>query len=115
MDQNWVSSLGAVSIGGHRFRDLINRDRLNGLAAIVIGISQLPMAFVLADSTGFDISLYVIGVGGILLIAIGVNVFRGMEAFEVEWSDRVWVAWLDTTIRCIFAIVVAAGTYWILI
>ncbi len=104
MDQSWFSIFSAVSIGNHRFRDLINQDRLNGLAAIVIGMSQLPMAFMFADATRFDISLWVIGVSGMLLIAIGVNVFRGMEAFEIAWSESKRVSWLDTIIRCMFAV-----------
>jgi hypothetical protein len=113
MDQNWISGLGIPSSGGHSLRDWVDQDRLNGLATILIGMSQLPMAFVLADSTGFEIPLFVIVVGSVVLIAIGVNVFRGMEAFEVEWSESERVAWLDTVMRCMFAIVVTAATFWI--
>lgn len=71
---------------------MVTQERLNGLAALLIGVSQLPLAFVLADATGNDISLFIIGAGGWLLIGIGVNVFRGMEAFEVDWSESEWVA-----------------------
>lgn len=114
MDQNRSSGLGAVSSGGQSLRDVVNRDHLNGLATILIGVSQLPLAFVLADSTGEEISLFAIGAGGWLLIGIGVNVFRGREAFELDWSKSERAAWLNTIMTCIFAVVVAAAAFLIL-
>jgi hypothetical protein len=111
MDQNWFPSFGTVSGGSHSLRDLVNRDRLNGLATILVGVSQLPLAFMFADATGYESSLFVIGAGGWLLIGIGANVFRGMEAFELDWSESERAAWLSTIIACILAVVVAAAAF----
>jgi hypothetical protein len=111
MDQNQLSGSGAVSIGDHSLRDSVNQDRLNGLAAIVVGVSQLPLAFMFADATGYESSLFVIGAGGILLSAIGVNVFRGMGPFEVDWSESKRVAWLSTIVTCLYAVVVVVAAF----
>ena len=111
MDQNRLSGFGAVSRGRSSLADVVSRNRLNGLAAIIIGLSQLPLAFMVADSTGYEISLFVIGAGGWLLVGIGVNVFRGMEAFEFDWSESNRVAWVSTIVTCLFATVVATAAF----
>ena len=104
MDQNWFSALGTVSSGDHSLRDSINRDRLNGLATALIGLCLFPMAFVLSDSTEFDIPQVVIIIGSIALIDIGSNAFLDMNAFEYEWDDREWISWFpnhtEMYIRC---------------
>jgi hypothetical protein len=108
MDQNQLSGSGAVSSGGHSLRDLVNRERLNGLAAILVGVSQLPLAVMFADVTGYESSLFVIGAGGFLLMAIGANVFRGIGPFELDWTESERVARLSTIMTWIIAVAVAA-------
>ena len=109
MDQNQHSDSAAVFDGNRSFDDLTNQSRLKGLAIVSIGISQLPLAFMLADVTGYNISIFVIGTGGWLLISIGVNVFRGKEVFEIGWSESEQVEWLSTVLMVIFAIAVVAA------
>lgn len=111
MDPSWFSGLGGLSRGGHSLREAVTRGRLNGLATILIGVGQLSLAFVLADTTGFELALFVIAVGSLVLIAIGSNVFRGMEAFAVDWSDSERVAWADTITRCLFAVGVVVASF----
>ena len=107
MDRNWFSGLAAMSDGDHSLGNPINRNRLNGLATVFIGISQLPLAFIFMDHW---LSLFVIGSGGWLLIGIGVNVFRGREAFEIGWSGSDRVEWLNTAVIATYAIAVVAAT-----
>ena len=114
MDQNQLSGSGAVSSGSHSLRDLVNRNRLNGLATILIGVSQLPLAVMFADVTGYESSLFVIGCSGWLLIGVGVNVFRDRGPFELDWTESKRTAWLSTIVTCILAIVVAAAALLIL-
>jgi hypothetical protein len=115
MDQNQLTGFGGVSSGSHSLRDSVNRDHLNGLAAILVGVSQLPLAVMFADVTGYESSLFVIGAGGFLLIAIGVNVFRGMGPFEVDWIESERVTQLSMIINLVIAVVVAAAAFLILV
>lgn len=111
MDQNQPTGLATVSNGDSSFHNLIDRNRLTGLATILVGISQLPLAFMFAEHWP---SFFVIGSGGALLIRIGIHVFQGRGTFETGWGESEWVAWLSTVVLFIFAVAVATGTVWVL-
>ena len=109
MDRSWSTDSNEASRSGHWLSDRVSRHHLNGLAAIVVGLSQLPLAFMFADATGYESSIYVVGGGGWMLIGVGINEFRGMEAFEIDWSASNRVAWYGTVLTCILAGVVAVA------
>jgi hypothetical protein len=106
MDQNQHSKSAGMLDGDRDF--LINQSQLMGLATVFIGLSQLPMAIILANVTGHDSSLFVVGAGGWLLIGIGVNLFRGMEAFESKWGKNERLEWLSVTVTVVLALAVVA-------
>lgn len=96
----------------HGIRDRIDRAQLYGLACVLVGVSQLPLAFRLADHY---VSVFVVGSGGWLLIATGINLLQGREAFANEWTENERIAWLLAAVMVLFAIgVVAAAGYAIL-
>jgi hypothetical protein len=115
MSQNRRSRLAPLSDGDRSLRDRMNQNHLNGLATVLAGMSQLSLAVMFADVTGDDISLFIGGAGGWLLIGIGVNVFQGKEVFDDGWVESKRVTWLLTAVQFILAVAVVAATVWILI
>lgn len=90
-------------------RQFIGRFRLAGFATVLVGLSQLPVAVLVADATGHDSLLLVIGGGGWLLVGIGVNILRGREAFETRRDGDGWWPWLSAIVTVIVAISVAVA------
>jgi hypothetical protein len=115
MGQNRLSRLATVSDDGRSLRDLADRNRLTGLATVLVGVSQLPIAFIAAESTGYDSLLFIVGASGWLLIGIGVNMLRGKEAFDDGWVDSERVEWLWTAVMFVIAVAVAAATVFLVI
>jgi hypothetical protein len=99
MGQNEFSASPSRSDGDH-----IGRNRLNGLIAVLVGLNQLTVAAMSEN----ELALFIGGAGGWLLIAIGVSVFRGKEAFEIDWSESERVAWLITIMQLLLPLGVAA-------
>lgn len=95
--------------GGEQvLRNRIDEHQLAGIACVLVGVSQLPLAFVYAESTP---SLFVVGAGGWMLIGIGINLLQGRAAFEIEWADDETISWLIAAVLVVLSIgvVVAAG------
>ena len=107
MDQNWLSGFVGTSGGGHNLHDRIDRNQLNALATVLIGICQLPLAFIFTENW---IPIFIIGSGGWLLIGIGVYMFQRKVAFDIRWFGGKWGAWLSTAVLAMYAIAVVAAT-----
>lgn len=115
MSRNRRSDLIGASDGDHGLRDLIDRKRLEGLATVFIGISQLPLAFVFADAVHWS-SLFVVGCGGWLLVGIGVNLSQGREAFESGWEvENERLRGVSAAVTFVLAVAVAASSVWLLV
>lgn len=116
MDQNRVSGVTPTSDRDHSLRELIDRKQVDGLAIVLLGITQVLLATVsLMQSSWSGItvsswSTFVLGGGGWLLIGVGVSVFQGRVVFEPEsgWGiDNQRLAWIGTA--AIFAVSVGAA------
>lgn len=88
--------------------DQIDQNQLNGLVAVLVGLSQLLLALVTLSDPD-SLSFIVVAGGGILLLLIGVRVFQGKEVFEGEGNVSKRVRWLGTAMRVVFAIGVAVA------
>ena len=123
MDQSRVSGVVPISDRSRSLRKLIDRNRLDGIAIVLFGITQVLLGLsglVELSWSGLTESswtIFVLGGGGWLLIGIGVTVFQGRVAFESggRWgieSER--LAWLSTVVTLAIAIGAAAGAVWVL-
>lgn len=103
---------GRPSVAGDdgTIRESITRTQFHGLAAVLVGVGQLPLAFVLADLSDEYLSLFVIGSGGWLLIAIGINLLSGKEAFYNGWTDNERIEWFMAAGLFLLAIVVVVAS-----
>ena len=63
----------------------LDPDRFYGLVAVVVGLGQLPLAF--ASVPARPTPAFVVASGGMLLVAIGTNLFRGKAPFESGWAE----------------------------
>lgn len=108
MDNNEGFDLAVTFSDKDSFYNLINQDQLHGLVAILVGASQLPLAFSIAKPQ--SLTPFVIGSGGLLLISIGFNIFREKDPFGESKSENKWTTWLSTAMLVILslAIVVVA-------
>lgn len=95
---------GLASLSGLQRR--IDRSQLTGLTTLLVGVSQLPLAFALAENHW---ALFVMGSGGWLLIGIGINLLQGREAFEIGWTDDDGIEWLVAAAMVGFALLVVAA------
>jgi hypothetical protein len=101
--------------GGAAIRSAVAPAQMMGLACVLVGLSQLPLSFLLADLVGSSLPLFVIGGGGWLLIAIGVNMLRGRSPSEVEWTDSARAEWFLAVFDVLLSLfVVAASLYTVL-
>lgn len=91
-------------------RDTISRNQLFGLTCLLIGISQLPLGFILADISNQSLSLFVSGSGGWLLISVGINLLRGKGAFQSVHPDNERIEWLIAALSFLLAMGVIAAT-----
>lgn len=107
MAQNRLYRLLSTSGSESRLRGLISQSQLIGLACVLIGASQLPLAFRVSEQS---LVLFIMGCAGWLLIGIGVNLFRGKEGFEVGWSENDRIAWLNAAWTLLLALLVVAAT-----
>jgi putative Mn2+ efflux pump MntP len=107
MDQSQRSVLDPISDGNHSLRDRIDRHRLISFVIVVVGLSQLLLAFATPLASDWLSSLVVM-VGGVLLIIIGRHMCHHKEPFEGEWGSE-WLAWLESIQSVIFAVGVAAA------
>lgn len=96
-------------------RNAISRNKLYGLTSVLVGSSQLPLAFLLADLTNQSLAVFVIGSGGWLLIGLGINLLQGKRAFHTEWTDNERYRWLIAAVICLLAFVVVIATGLILL
>jgi len=92
---------------GSRLRDSVGQSQLVGLACVLIGASQLPLAFLVSEQS---LILFVMGCGGWLLISLGINLFRGNEAFESRWDSNERTAWLGAVCILLVGLFVVAAT-----
>ncbi len=60
-------------------------DQFYGFLAVLVGLSQLPLALSFAPRQ--SLRTFVVGSGGVLLVSIGINLFSGRAPFESGWSD----------------------------
>lgn len=111
MNPDQFSNSNSNVDGNRSFRDILNRNQLYGLTCLLIGMSQLPLAFILADLSNQPLSLLVIGAGGWLLIGVGINLLQGGGAFQNGWTNNERVEWLMAAVLLLFSIgiVAAAG------
>jgi predicted membrane channel-forming protein YqfA (hemolysin III family) len=98
-----ISSSGDES----RLRGPIDRSRLTGLGCVLVGLCQLPLANLYHEQA---LALFITASGGWLLVGIGMNLFRGKEAFDFGWSDSERVAWLSTVLFLLFGLFVVVAT-----
>jgi hypothetical protein len=123
MSWNRESGITAASSDERGLGDLIDRQRLDGLAAILVGTSQVLLGMTGFGSSGWSgltmssWSIFLLGGGGWLLIGIGINLFQGRGAFESGWglgleSER--LVWLGTVTTFVIAVFFAAGAVWVL-
>lgn len=108
MGQNRTHGVADDRTGERGLRDTIDEYRLAGLACVLVGVSQLPLAFIHGEPTT---TLFVVGGGGWMLIGIGLNLLQGRGAFEIRWTDNETISWLIAAMLVVFAVlvVVAAG------
>lgn len=123
MDQNQSSEAIPLLDRSHSFRGLIARNQLDGIAIVLVGITQVLLGLSgLGKSSWSGLTetswrFFVLGGGGWLLIGIGVTVFQGRVTFESgdRWgiqSER--LAWLSTVVTFLITVGAAAGAVWIL-
>jgi len=60
-------------------------DRFYGTIAVLVGLSQFPLAVALPVDR--SVWTFVVASGGGLLVAIGSNLFRGKAPFESGWAE----------------------------
>lgn len=106
MVSNRLSRLLSSPDGESRLRGSAERSRLSGLACVLVGVSQLPLAFLGERS----LAPFVIGSGGWLLIGIGVNLAGGRGALDFEWTGSERAAWLGSAWHFAFGLLVVAAT-----
>ncbi|MDS0293085.1 hypothetical protein [Halogeometricum luteum] len=106
MVRNRLSRLLNSSGSESRLRGSVERSHLTGLTCVLVGASQLPLAF----SNERSLALFVTGSGGWLLISIGVNLFRGRGALDFEWTGSERAAWLGSAWLLLFGLLVVAAT-----
>lgn len=80
MTRNDPSTAAAADAGRLGWLD---RTRLHGLFAVLVGLAQLPL--VLGLALGRSLSAFVVGSGGVLLVSVGTNLLRGRPAFYSRW------------------------------
>ena len=121
MDQNQVSEVTPMSYRDHDLRDLINRNRLDGFAIILFGVTQVVLAMVVLGQSSWSgltvssWSIFVFGGGGWLLIGIGVSIFQGRMMFENSWgTESVWLRWVGTVTTLVISVGAATVAVWVL-
>ncbi|MFC6723694.1 hypothetical protein ACFQE1_04710 [Halobium palmae] len=109
MPQNRLPRLLSLSLssGESRLRDSIDQSQLTGLACVLVGASQLPLAFLVGEQS---LILFVMGCAGWMLIGLGVDLLRGKEAFETGWGESERIEWLSAAWVLLFALFVVAAT-----
>lgn len=96
-------------------RSIIHRNQLYGLTCLLVGMCQLPLAFVYADLPDQPLPLFVIGGGGWLLISAGVNLLQGEKAFQNGWTENERIEWLSAAGLVLLSLLVVAATGHILL
>ena len=91
----------------YRLPGSIGQSHLNGLACVLVGVSQLPLAFLVGEQS---LVLFIMGCAGLMLASIGVNLLRGKEPFDIHWSENERIAWLSTALNFFWALLVVAAT-----
>jgi len=92
-----------------RLPGTVSRTQLHGLVALFVGASQAAVA--LAFTADRAPATFVVGSGGWLLVAIGINLLREGDAFRSDWNEDGELGWIATTLLVVIAVVVvvAAG------
>jgi hypothetical protein len=86
----------------------IDPDRFYGSIAVVVGLSQFPLAFAFApDRTA---PAFVVASGGAVLLAIGTNLFRGRAPFESGWSEDGAPGIVSAAVVCLTTVAVVAAS-----
>jgi hypothetical protein len=106
MVQNRLYDLFSISGSESRLRGSVGQSQLTGLACVLIGASQLPLAFVVGEQ---PLVFFVMGSGGWLLISIGVNLFRRRDALE-GWGNDEQTSWLSAVGTLLFSLFVVVAT-----
>lgn len=107
MSQNRLDRFLSLSGSKSRLRGSVGQSQLAGIACVLIGASQLPVAFVVSEQS---LVFFIMGSGGWLLIGIGVNLFRGKDAFELGWSNNKRISWLSAVWTLLFSLLVVGAT-----
>jgi len=107
MAQNRLYRHLSSARSGSRLRDSVGQSQLVGLACVLIGASQLPLAFLVSEQS---LVLFIMGSGGWLLISMGINLFLGNEAFESRWDSNERTAWLGAVCILLVGLFVVAAT-----
>lgn len=115
MSRYRLSVLDRSSNGDRALRDLIVLQQVNGIVTLLLGVSQVLFIMHFMGSSEPDVTtsslpLFVLGGGGWALIGIGVNLFKGKEAFDGGWIESERVMWVWTIGSFIFALGVAVWT-----
>ena len=60
-----------------------SQSQFHGVVTILVGISQFPLALVMAG-----VRTFVVLSGGILLVSVGLNLLRNKDAFTSAWQNN---------------------------
>lgn len=104
------SGVPAGSDGGAAIRSAVAPGQLIGLACVLVGLSQLPLSFLVADLAGNSLPLFVIGGAGWLLVGIGLDMLRGRRPFEVRRTDSTGAEWLQAVFFVLLSLFVVAAS-----
>jgi hypothetical protein len=111
MDQNQRSAFASMSDGDNNLRDRVDQEKVYGLAAVLIGLSQVPLA--LAFPAQSWLPSVIILSGGSLLVGIGISAYLGNGIFQGGGWDSEQANWMYAVGMLAFAIGVVAATVWI--
>jgi hypothetical protein len=106
MAQNRLYDLLSLSESESRLRSSVGQSQLTGLACVLVGASQLPLAFVVSEQS---LVVFSMGSGGWLLISIGVNLLQGRDAFG-GWGNDEQTSWLTAVGTLLFSLFVVVAT-----
>ncbi|MDG5761871.1 hypothetical protein QA600_21345 [Natronococcus sp. A-GB1] len=83
----------------------LDRKRFAGVVAVVLGACQVALTFTLNGS-----QLLIVGSGGWLLVAIGLNLVRGRTALESDWNEGGEPGWIAVVLLMGLSIWVVVAT-----
>ncbi|WP_152416180.1 hypothetical protein [Halococcus hamelinensis] len=106
MAKNSFPALTAVFSREYTLKDRIDHNQLNILSTVLIGLSQLPLAFSFPAQSLWP--RFVILCGGSLLVGIGISAYIG-EGILQDGGESDEEKWMSSVIILIFAISVVAA------